>query len=79
METSAKNNENAHKAFLTFLTLIKEIIKIYREKNSEFISDIEEKNEKKSSTNENGKAKGGSSIKGVSGGYTIQIDVTEDN
>ena len=76
METSAKNNENVHKAFLT---LIKEIIKIYREKNSEFINDIEEKNKKKSNTNEYGKAKGGSSIKGVSGGYTIQIDVTEDN
>ena len=76
METSAKNNENVHKAFLT---LIKEIIKIYREKDSEMINDIEEKNKKKSYTNEYGKGKGGSSIKGISGGYTIQIDVTEDN
>ena len=76
METSAKNNENVHKAFLT---LIKEIIKNYREKNSEIINDIEEKNKKKSNTNEYGKERGGSSIKGVSGGYTIQIDVTEDN
>ena len=74
METSAKNNENVHKAFFT---LFKEIMKIYKEKNSEVINDIEE-NKKKSSGGKYYKSKGGS-IKGVSGGYMIQIDVTEDN
>lgn len=73
METSAKNNDNVNKAFLT---LFEEIIKIYKEKNSEIINDIEE-NKRKSNGGGYGKSKGGS-IKGVSGGYTIQIDVTED-
>ncbi len=74
METSAKKNENVHKAFFT---LCNEIIKIYKEKNSEIINDIEE-NKKKNNGGGYNKSKG-SSIKGVSGGYTIQIDVTEDN
>ena len=60
METSAKNNDNVHKAFLT---LFEEIIKKYKEKNN---------------SGGYGKPKGGS-ITGLSGGYTIQIDVTEDN
>ena len=65
METSAKNNENVHKAFFT---LFKEIMKIYKEKNSEIINEIEE-NKKKSTGGGYNKSKG-SSIKGVSGGYT---------
>ena len=73
METSAKNNDNVNKAFLT---LFEEILKIYKEKNSEIINDIEE-SKKKSNGGGHGKSKSGS-IKGVSGGYTIQIDVTED-
>ena len=74
LETSAKNNDNVHKAFLT---LFKEIIKIYKEKNSETFNDINEY-KKKNNSSGNGKSKEGS-IKGLSGGYTIQIDVTEDN
>ena len=74
METSAKNNENVSKAFLQ---LFKEIIKIYKEKNSDTINDIEE-SKKKNSGKVYNKSKGGS-ITGLSGGYTIQIDVTEDN
>ncbi len=73
METSAKNNENVHKAFLT---LFQEIIKIYKEKNSEMINDIEES--KKKGYGGFFKSKSGS-IKGLSGGYTIQMDVMEDN
>lgn len=74
METSAKNNENVSKAFLQ---LFNEIIKIYKEKNSDTINDIEE-SKKKNSGKVYNKSKGGS-ITGLSGGYTIQIDVTEDN
>ena len=76
METSAKDNNNVEKAFLT---LFEKIMKIYKEKNSDIINDIEE-NKKKSSGGNHGRSKG-SSIKGMSGGYTIQIDVTdnEDN
>ena len=74
METSAKNNENVSKAFLQ---LFKEIIKMYKEKNSDTINDIEE-SKKKNSGKVYNKSKGGS-ITGLSGGYTIQIDVTEDN
>ena len=73
LETSAKNNDNVHKAFLT---LFNEIIKIYKEKNSDMISDIEES--KKKGYGSYIKSKSGS-IKGLSGGYTIQMDVTEDN
>ena len=74
METSAKNNENVSKAFLQ---LFNEIIKIYKEKNSDTINDIEE-SKKKNTGKVHNKSKGGS-ITGLSGGYTIQIDVTEDN
>ena len=76
METSAKDNNNVEKAFLT---LFEKIMKIYKEKNSDIINDIEE-NKKKSGGGNHGRSKGGS-IKGMSGGYTIQIDVTdnEDN
>ena len=76
METSAKDNNNVEKAFLT---LFEKIMKKYKEKNSDIINDIEE-NKKKSSGGNHGRSKG-SSIKGMSGGYTIQIDVTdnEDN
>jgi Ras-related protein Rab-11A len=73
LETSAKNNDNVHKAFLT---LFNEIIKIYKEKNSDMISDIEES--KKKGYGGYIKSKSGS-IKGLSGGYTIQMDVMEDN
>ena len=73
METSAKNNDNVHKAFFTLFT---EIIKKYKEKNSEIIHGINE-NKKKNNSPGYGKSNGGS-ITGLSGGYTIQIDVTED-
>ena len=74
METSAKDNDNVSKAFMT---LFEEILKIYKEKNSDMINNIEE-SKKKSSGGGYAKSKSGS-ITGMSGGYTIQIDVTEDN
>ena len=73
METSAKDNDNVSKAFMT---LFEEILKIYKAKNSDVINNIEER--KKKSGGGYGKSKSGS-ITGMSGGYTIQIDVTEDN
>ena len=74
METSAKNNDNVHKAFIQ---LFQEIVKIYKEKNSDMINDMEEYKKKNSGGGYN-KSKSGS-ITGLSGGYTIQMDVTEDN
>ena len=74
METSAKNNDNVHKAFIQ---LFQEIVKIYKEKNSDMINDMEEYKKKNSGRGYN-KSKSGS-ITGLSGGYTIQMDVTEDN
>ena len=74
METSAKSNDNVHKAFLT---LFQKILKIYKDKNSEEINNIVEY-KRKNTGNNFIKSKFGS-ITGLSGGYTIQIDVTEDN
>ena len=74
IETSAKNNDNVHKAFIQ---LFQEIVKIYKEKNSDMINDMEEYKKKNSGGGYN-KSKSGS-ITGLSGGYTIQMDVTEDN
>ena len=74
METSAKDNNNVQKAFET---LFKEIVKIYKNKNNI------EKNENKGGENEyrfNGiKKDKGNIITGLAGGYTIQMDITEDN
>ena len=69
METSAKDNNNVENAFLT---LFEEINKKIKENNSEIINSIEE------NKNKNKEIKKGGSIKGLSGGYTIQMDVTED-
>ena len=73
METSAKDNNNVQKAFET---LFEEIIKKYKEKND--IND--NKNMIEGTTNFKSfmKEKSGS-ISGLAGGYTIQIDVNEDN
>ena len=73
METSAKNNENVEKAFLE---LFKEILKIYKEKNSDTIKDIEEN--KKKNNGKNNKLRSGS-ITGVAGGYNIEMDITHDD
>ena len=72
METSAKENNNVDKAFET---LFKEIVKIYKEKNGGDSGNNKGvewryKDEKKES---------GNIIKGLSQGYTIQMEYTEDN
>ena len=66
METSAKDNNNVDKAFET---LFKEIVKNYKDKNGGDIGEIKVKDENKENTN---------IIKGLSGGYQIQIDYKED-
>ena len=66
METSAKDNNNVDKAFET---LFKEIVKNYKDKNGGDIGEIKMKDENKENTN---------IIKGLSGGYQIQIEYKED-
>ena len=66
METSAKDNNNVDKAFET---LFKEIVKNYKDKNGGDIGEIKVKDENKEYTN---------IIKGLSGGYQIQIEYKED-
>ena len=66
METSAKENNNVDKAFET---LFKEIVKNYKDKNGGDIGEIKVKDENKENTN---------IIKGLSGGYQIQIEYKED-
>ena len=66
METSAKDNNNVDKAFET---LFKEIVKNYKDKNGGDIGEIKVKDENKENTN---------LIKGLSGGYQIQIEYKED-
>ena len=72
METSAKDNNNVNRAFET---LFKEIVKIYKEKNG---GDLLENKERETEFNRGHKING-NTIKGLSGGYTIQMEVTEDN
>ena len=66
METSAKDNNNVDKAFET---LFKEIVKNYKDKNGGDLGEIKVKDENKENTN---------IIKGLSGGYQIQIEYKED-
>ena len=66
METSAKDNNNVDKAFET---LFKEIVKNYKDKNGGDIGEMKVKDENKENTN---------IIKGLSGGYQIQIEYKED-
>ena len=66
METSAKDNNNVDKAFET---LFKEIVNNYKDKNGGDIGEIKVKDENKENTN---------IIKGLSGGYQIQIEYKED-
>ena len=72
METSAKENNNVQKAFET---LFSEIVKIYKNKNIIDLNDNKERDEKKKkNTKENG-----NTITGLAGGYTIQMDIKEDD
>jgi small GTP-binding protein len=71
METSAKDNNNVQKAFET---LFHEIVKIYKNKNNiEFNDNKRIDGEFKKNKKENSNI-----IKGLAGGYTIQMDVKED-
>ena len=71
METSAKDNNNVQKAFET---LFHEIVKIYKNKNNiEFNDNKGGNGEIKKDKKENGNI-----ITGLAGGYTIQMDVKED-
>ena len=71
METSAKDNNNVQKAFET---LFSEIVKIYKNKNNiEFNDNKGGDGEFKKDKKENGNI-----ITGLAGGYTIQMDVKED-
>ena len=71
METSAKDNNNVQKAFET---LFSEIVKIYKNKNIIDLNDNKERDEgAKKNTKENG-----NTITGLAGGYTIQMEVKED-
>jgi small GTP-binding protein len=72
METSAKSSENVQKAFFE---LCKEILKNYKEKNSDMINDIEENKKKNNGKFNKNRSK---SITGVAGGYNIEIDITHD-
>ena len=71
METSAKDNNNVQKAFET---LFSEIVKIYKNKNNIDLNDNKEGNE---GTKKNMK-ENGNTITGLAGGYTIQMEVKED-
>jgi len=71
METSAKDNNNVQKAFET---LFGEIVKIYKNKNNIDLNDNKEGDEgMKKNMKENG-----NTITGLAGGYTIQMEVKED-
>ena len=71
MEASAKDNNNVQKAFET---LFHEIVKIYKNKNNiEFNDNKGGDGEIKRDKKENGNI-----ITGLAGGYTIQMDVKED-
>ena len=71
METSAKDNNNVQKAFET---LFHEIVKIYKNKNNiEFNDNKRIDGEFKKNKKENSNI-----IKELAGGYTIQMDVKED-
>jgi len=71
METSAKDNNNVQKAFET---LFSEIVKIYKNKNIIDLNDNKEGDEgAKKNMKENG-----NTITGLAGGYTIQMEVKED-
>lgn len=52
METSAKDNDNVSKAFMT---LFEEILKVYKAKNSDVINNIEERKRKVEEDMENPK------------------------
>ena len=72
METSAKDNNNVQKAFET---LFGEIVKIYKNKNNIDLNDNKEGDEgMKKNMKENG-----NTITGLAGGYTIQMDIKEDD
>ena len=71
METSAKDNNNVEKAFET---LFKEIVKNYKNKLGDNIGNIGGDRGFKDEKKENGNI-----IKGLSQGYTIQMEYTEDN
>jgi len=72
METSAKDNNNVQKAFET---LFGEIVKIYKNKNIIDLNDNKEGDEgMKKNMKENG-----NTITGLAGGYTIQMDIKEDD
>ena len=72
METSAKDNNNVQKAFET---LFGEIVKIYKNKNNIDLNDNKEGDEgRKKNMKENG-----NTITGLAGGYTIQMDIKEDD
>ena len=72
METSAKDNNNVQKAFET---LFREIVKIYKNKND--IQNIQNKGGGEYRFKE-GKNDQGNIIKGLAGGYTIQMDINEE-
>ena len=72
METSAKDNNNVQKGFET---LFGEIVKIYKNKNNIDLNDNKEGDEgMKKNMKENG-----NTITGIAGGYTIQMDIKEDD
>ena len=72
METSAKDNNNVQKAFET---LFGEIVQIYKNKNNINLNDNKEGDEgMKKNMKENG-----NTITGLAGGYTIQMDIKEDD
>ena len=71
METSAKDNNNVQKPFET---LFSEIVKICKNKNIIDLNDNKEGDEgAKKNMKENG-----NTITGLAGGYTIQMEVKED-
>ena len=71
METSAKDNNNVQKAFET---LFHEIVKIYKNKNNIEFND----NKRIDGGFKKNKKENSNIIKGLAGGYTIQMDVKED-
>ena len=71
METSAKDNNNVQKAFET---LFHEIVKIYKNKNNIEFND----NKGGDGGIKKDKKENGNIITGLAGGYTIQMDVKED-
>ena len=71
MEASAKDNNNVQKAFET---LFHEIVKIYKNKNNIEFND----NKGGDGGIKKDKKENGNIITGLAGGYTIQMDVKED-